>query len=274
MANATMRLGQLAARTVSKKKETKEKLEACYHSLQKPAQFNGRVRISTPYKANADMADQLPTERTDVQANAMDILKQMINVHGLLATDVRAQDIGNTQAKADVKLRDGTVLIKDLSIYSIMGGIQMWTDILAGISKLPVPSTDVTWVYDQTRNMLTSKDDVIQQRTSNVLRALVLAEATDRHPAQTQSYTVQEPVGEYRGTAFTTAVPAIVKKELEDLANEMLAAFKEARETANSTTQLEAVNPNAVPPDVAYFLNRLKESWDKFVAANSVTASK
>ena len=72
-------------------------------------------------------------------------------------------------------------------------------------------------------------------RTKKVPKPIMLAPATDKHPAQTQLITVDEYVGDWELVKHSGAVPADDRRSLVRNIEKLQRAVKYAREQANMT---------------------------------------
>jgi len=70
-------------------------------------------------------------------------------------------------------------------------------------------------------------------RSRKVPKVLVEYKATEHHPAQTEVFTVDEPVGDWSTVKFSGALPADRRRQLVDRVVALAEAVKVARESAN-----------------------------------------
>lgn len=99
------------------------------------------------------------------------------------------------------------------------------------ISRLPLLDPAQTWAPDTEGNWATP---VVQtNRTKKVPRVLVKYEATDKHPAQVDTWMEDVAVGIWNTVHLSGAVPAARQRELLARVAELAEAVKIAREEAN-----------------------------------------
>ena len=91
--------------------------------------------------------------------------------------------------------------------------------------------------YDWTKDVnsdLYKTDSIKTARTKKTTKALLLAPATDKHPAQTDKITEDVIVGYWKATKLSGALPLPRKEELLTKIDRLRDAVKMAREEANN----------------------------------------
>jgi hypothetical protein len=73
-------------------------------------------------------------------------------------------------------------------------------------------------------------------KTEKIMVPVILAEATDKHPAQVKESTRDNIVGKFTTVKRSGAATAIQKAEAIKLVDELLVEIKKARMRANDTT--------------------------------------
>jgi hypothetical protein len=82
-------------------------------------------------------------------------------------------------------------------------------------------------------------DDEVTAKTNKIMYPVVLAEATDKHPAQVKEATRDEVVGTFTLRTRSGAATALQKAELLSRVDDLIAEVKKARQRANA---VEALN--------------------------------
>lgn len=222
------KLNQIVALEKGLKSRAESEITKIYHVLQKTALFTGLSRM---YQPKDEDGDHLPAEKTIVQTTVKDQLdaaaKHLSNLFDVVAT----KEWGNTAAMADVVV-DGQVLIHDAPVPYLLFLEKQLVNWRTMVSKLPILDAAELWTFDE-GNSQWRTEPTETQRSKKVLRALELSPATDRHPAQVQTYNEDVPVGTWVTTKFSGAVPAQRQYELTQRANKLIDAVKSAREEAN-----------------------------------------
>lgn len=190
---------------------------------------SGLVRSYTP---KTEDGDQIPPEKKLPNVDICDRLKVAVGSLSELYSAVAAQEIGNTQAVADVVV--GDTIVQRCPVTLLLFLEKQLTDIRTLVSKMPVLPADREWRFDAARNCWVS-DPVETLRTKKVLRNHTKSEATKEHPAQVEVYTEDAVIGTWSVTHFSTAIEAKEKADALERVDGLIEAVKCAREEANSS---------------------------------------
>ena len=222
------KLNQIVAVEKGVKSKSYADLTQAHQDTQKQALLSG---ISRTYQPKDEEGEQLPAESTRVQLSAEKVLAAAgANLTRLF--DVTAtKDWANCEARADVVV-DGQTLIAGAPVSYLLFLEKQLADLATFVKKLPVLDASETWSHDPSTDVWRS-EPVKTTRTKKVPRNHVLAEATDRHPAQVQVYHEDVTVGTWTTTKFSGALPAQRVHELELQVEKLAHAVKFAREAAN-----------------------------------------
>jgi len=136
-------------------------------------------------------------------------------------------------AKADVVV-NGVILIKDAPATFLISLEKTLADTYTVWRKIPVVSPDDIWNWDGSKGLYAT-EPYETTKTKKTLKAFVKAEATDKHPAQVETYQEDVPVGYWTSTKLSGAITPERKRVLLERIQELIVAVKEAREKANST---------------------------------------
>lgn len=196
---------------------------------QKPELFNGLVRT---YQKKDDAGEDLPAEKKKVQYDTTEILKRLSKLTSELFQVTARKDWTNTRAVSDVKVGDSVVLEKVPVTYLLFLEKQL-TDLRTFFDNLPVLDEGEKWTKDNNSGLYKS-DVVSTHRTKKVQKPIVLYDATDKHPAQTQLITEDVIAGHWNQEKHSGAFPAPEKTKLLENVDALLIAVKEARESANN----------------------------------------
>jgi hypothetical protein len=221
-------LAQIVAVVGGQKTRTQRALTDAYHQIQRPAPFSG---LSRTYQAKDDEGEQLPSERGVVQIRAEDIITAVGQQFARLINLVAMQDESNTEARGDIVV-DGQVLVAAVPVTTLMWLEKQVVDLRTFVSKLPTLDPTRTWEYDANQ-MIWRSEPVQTIRSKKVLRNHVKAEATDRHPAQVETFAEDVAVGTWTRVDFSGALPAADIMALAGKVDKMLDAIRFAREQAN-----------------------------------------
>jgi hypothetical protein len=107
------------------------------------------------------------------------------------------------------------------------------TDVHTFVSKLPRLDPAERWSFEAGTQQYFSQE-VETVRTQRKEMPIVLYDATDKHPAQTQMISQDVPVGRWKTTKFSGALPPAEIDALLGKINKLRDAVKVARQEANS----------------------------------------
>ena len=145
---------------------------------------------------------------------------------------VATQDVANCSAKADVVV-DGRTILPEVPVTYLLFLEKQLTDLQTFVEKLPTLDPAINWTFNDAAGFYAA-DPVQTTRTNKVMRNHVLAAATEKHPAQVQSYTEDVIVGYWTTIKFSGALPATEVRAMVERLTKLREAVKFAREAANS----------------------------------------
>lgn len=218
-------------------KTTKSKaLTALHRRSQRGELYEGLTRT---YRSHAEDGDKLPDENKNIQVNAATVL------NGLVAAVARDWDLmatidgGNQDAKADVKVPTGDgdttrTILSDVPVQFLLYLARELDDVKKFIQELPTLDPAVRWTYDESVAAYVA-DPVETARTKKVLQNHVKYEATDRHPAQVETFTTDVVEGTWTLLRRSGALSLERKAELLQRVHVLQQAVRAAREDAADT---------------------------------------
>lgn len=196
--------------------------------IQKPQLFNG---FSKTYDKKDEGSEDLPAEKARVQYSVEDILKSVERSMSELIDTTARKDYTNCEAKADVVV-DGKVIVPKAPVSFLLFLEKTLTDLKTLVGNLPILDEAESWKFD-TEAQLYKSDSIKTHRTKKVQKPIVLYDATDKHPAQTQLITEDVIVGYWNTIKMSGAMTKLDKSLLSEKVETVLKAVKEAREAAN-----------------------------------------
>lgn len=200
---------------------------------QKPELFNG---FEKKYQKKDEAGEELPPEKKKVQYDTTEILKRLQRLSGELFEVTARKDWTNSHAVADIKVGEETVL-KGVPVTYLLFLEKQLTDLRTFFDHLPVLDEGEQWNKDPNSGLYKSAI-VSTHRTKKVQKPIVLYDATDKHPAQTQLITEDIIAGHWNQEKHSGAFPAPDKTKLLENVDALLIAVKEAREAANGTEEV------------------------------------
>lgn len=234
------RLNQIIAVRKGVQADTHRTITELHRAVQKAPLLSG---ITRTYERLNDEAPQLPSESTKVQLNAADACRELATALTRLFDVNATLDWTNQEAKADLVV-DGEILVNDVPVTYLMFLEKQLVDIETFVRKLPLLDPAETWHEDPTTGVRAT-EPAKTTKTTKIPRNHVLAEATDKHPAQVQVWHEDVVVGYWRTVKFSGALPATQVANLLTRVTTLAEAVKTAREQANMTPIVEP-RPGAV----------------------------
>ncbi|TYB48092.1 hypothetical protein [Actinomadura chibensis] len=223
------KLNQIIAIEKGVKSRAQREVADVLRLLQKPVLLSG---ISRVYRPKDEEGETLPPESTKVQVKSENALRDVSKTLTRLFDVVATKDWANRAASADVVV-DGRTVLADVPVTYLLFLEKQLNELHAVLDNLPVLDAAESWTYDESQDVWRA-EPVETSRTKKVPRAHVLYEATDKHPAQVETFTEDVVVGTWTKVAFSGALPARRLNELRDRVDRLQAAVKYAREEANT----------------------------------------
>lgn len=222
------RLNQLLAVEKAVRTEAQRVLTNAYHKLQKAPLFQGQTRTYEPMN---DGDTRFPDESQKPLANAHDTFDEgvvaLIKQWNLEAS----KNASNLGATADVVVNDVT-LLENVPTTTLLYLEKQLFDLATVANAIPTLDPAVEWDYDSAANIWRGKA-VETVRTQKTPKTHVKYAATDKHPAQTEFYWEDVPVGTWTTTRLSTAMSDSQKRAIVKRIADLQAAVKQAREDAN-----------------------------------------
>lgn len=226
------RLHQILSLEKSVKGITEGEVTRAYHDAKRVALFNGLSRVYKP--RDADDRDVLPPEKKIVQLTAAEVLGRAIGAWVRRSDIIATKDLANQIARADIVI-DGNTLMAQVPATTLLYFEKMLVDVRELVSKLPVLDPEVDWGVspDHATGLWRSQPEETF-RSKKVPKAFVKSAATDKFPAQVDTFTEDIVIGTWERTLMSGALPAPVKADMLARVDELADAVKLAREHANT----------------------------------------
>ncbi len=223
------KLNQINAILTSKKGEVEKQVTEIYKLIQKESLFEGRERTYRPL--DEERGQKLPPESQKVQQRVAELLNKVANLWNSVWSLTLTQDSGNQSAKADIVV-DGKTLLAGVPVTTLLYLDKQLNDLETFVSKLPTPNPAEDWAADANTGLLKGRltESV---RTSKEPTVIVKYDATKEHPAQTEIFTKDIPVGTWSQILYSGAIQTTTKEEILAKVRKLQEAVKIAREQAN-----------------------------------------
>jgi hypothetical protein len=225
----TPKLCQVLAIEKGVKSRTASTVTGLYHKVQKGVLLNG---LSKTYEPLNEDGVRYPPERQRVQVRADEVLRETQKALTELFDVTAQKDFANCAAKADITV-DGQVVLSGVPVTYLLFLEKQLTDLKTLLSKIPTLDSAEDWSYDTAAGLFKSAP-VVSTRTQKVQKPIVLYDATEEHPAQTQLISEDIVVGNWTTVKQSGALPADRKRTLRQRVEKLLESVKFAREAANS----------------------------------------
>lgn len=194
--------------------------------------FEEKRKTFTPL---AEGAAPVVEEQSDIQSTIPQELQWIAGIW-TKQLDVSYQVAeGNTQARADIVLDNGTVLLANVPATALLELEKRSAEIQELIKTIPTLDPAKGFKPDTERGANIYKArDVMKSRTHKVTKPITLAAATPEHPAQVQLVPSDEVIGKITEQEWSSLITPARKAELISKAEELQRACKAALHRANS----------------------------------------
>lgn len=196
---------------------------------QKTALFDG---FAKDYEPVSEGEISYPPEKQRVQQRASLLIQEAGEKLTELFDVTATKDYSNCSTSADVTV-DGTVLLTGAPATYLLFLEKQLNDIHKFVDNMPTLDPSYDWTKDVNSDLYKT-DSIKTARTKKTTKALLLAPATDKHPAQTDKITEDVIVGYWKATKLSGALPLPRKEELLTKIDRLRDAVKMAREEANN----------------------------------------
>jgi hypothetical protein len=232
------KLNQVIAIEKGIKSQVYGKLTELNKAIQRQEIFSG---ISKTYLKKDEDAEDLPSEHKKAQANS----RYVFNTARYLMSEVMQvtarKDWSNKHASADVVV-NGVTLVEAAPVTYLLFLEKQCNDLGTLVNNIPVLDEAEDWKKDENSDMYRTAP-ALTHRTKKVQKPIVLYDATEAHPAQTQIITEDVVAGHWETVKRSGALPRPEKERILERIMKLSMAIKEAREAANSIEE-------TVPPEV------------------------
>jgi hypothetical protein len=222
------KLNQIVAVEKSVKSRVYGDFTELHKASQKAELFAG---FSKNYRKRDEEGEDYPPESKRVQLEGGDVLTQVAKLMTELFDVTATKDFANCHALADVVV-DGQTLVSSAPVPFLLFLEKQLTDLHTFVDKMPTLDPADEWQSDPNSGLFKTSS-LATQRTKKVQKPVVLYDATDKHPAQTQLITEDVVIGYWDTVKQSGALPIPRKRELLDRLEKLSQAVKFAREQAN-----------------------------------------
>lgn len=223
------KLNQVIAIEKGVKSRVYGKLSELHKQSQRAEPYNG---FAKNFRKKDEEGEEYPPERKKVQLIARDLLRGVAKLQTELFDVTATKDWANCDARADVVV-DGRVIVPQAPVTYLLFLEKQMSDMRTFIGKLPTLDESEEWTPDPNSHLFRTPKSVTH-KTRKVQRPIVLYDATEHHPAQTQLIGEDIIVGWWETVKHSGAIPMPRKERLLERIDKLLKAVKFAREEANA----------------------------------------
>jgi hypothetical protein len=193
------------------------------------------VQKVVTYKPLAEGAPEVKEEQLDIQTT---VPKEIAWLTQFLLKSLDASyqvDEGNTQARADVILEDGTTLLDQVPATCLLELEKRIQALHKFVQSIPTLDPAKGFRPDESMGVgvYKARDDV-RPRTKKVLKYVQISPATDKYPAQVKDWTEDEITGYATVSEWSGLITTADKGRLIERVEDLQRAVKQARSRANS----------------------------------------
>ena len=154
-----------------------------------------------------------------------------------LADVVIQKEETNQHACADIVIHpkggEKTTLATNVPVQALLQYEDIISEVRDTIASTPTLDPARKWSPSTTREHVFDAESFVRVRTRKIQKPIVLYQATDKHPAQTQLITEDSVIGEYNHSDHSGRLSPLQKSRMLERCDMLLIAVKKARAQAN-----------------------------------------
>jgi hypothetical protein len=225
------KLNQIVAIEKGEKVAVNKETAPLFHAAKNAALFNG---LTKTYEPRDEDGPVYPEETVPVQRTVVDLLEAFAKPSTRLLDVILTKEAANQEARADVVVDGQTILEQAPVSFLLQLEKYLQQEVRGLVVSLPTLDTAQSWEPSDSGDRGVSETPVTQRhKNKKVTRPMVLAPATDKHPAQVQLVNEDILEGYWNEKKFSGAVSGSRKQELIEKVDKLINAVKFAREEAN-----------------------------------------
>lgn len=251
------KLHEVIAAEGTRKKAAELSLEETRVKFAKRDLFEGKIRTLKLLNEVPGKEAQEQAESTVVVpgSNVAETLKYSLNLWAQ-SEDIRAtKNKTNTIAKADL-IVDGVTIGKDLPVDELMSLEAQMVDMKKLFSQIPTIDAKKEWSPSKKWPIFglleTAKTSTV--KTEKEIYPIIMAPATDKHPAQVKENTRTINVGTFEDQTFSTCMTTEQKAEIMARVDHLIVACRQARNRAND---IEAIQEKVGTNVLSYLMGHI-----------------
>jgi len=227
-------LNKILAIEKGKKTTLHTEITELHKATQKAQLVNGHHKTFVPTE---EEGETFPDDVHHVQHRTKEVVEQIVDRLADLLDVTATRDWANCEAKADV-LVDGEMFLERVPVTFLLFLEKELHDLHTFVTKMVELDPAEKWTLDPNSGLFRS-EPVKTHKTKKLQKPIVLYDATEHHPAQTQLITDDVVIGHWTTTKFSGAIPRPDKKRFLERIRKLEEAVKFARVQANSIEAAE-----------------------------------
>jgi hypothetical protein len=196
------------------------------------AKTNHFIGQNRTYQPVNDDAERFPDENQELVTTVYEKLNFVEDHVGRYYDALVQKEFTNTFAKADLVIGD-TVIATGLPATALLALENRFKALREVYRSIPTLDPAEKWTIDTQHKDCYVSETKETTKTAKVVKPLVLAQATDKHPAQVQMVNVDEIIGKWKTTRWCGMLTPAEKSALIERVETVLTAIKSARCRAN-----------------------------------------
>lgn len=239
----TKSLAQVVAIEADVRKQVATRLGESRRGLDAQGMLEG---LSAEYQPLIEDGEQLPPEGNRVQATVKEMIEATRDTLLDLFDTTAARDYTNSQTDTVADVRVGEdVLVRAAPMPYLLWLDRQLDDVETFVRRLPTLPADTEWELVEERGVYRSEPRETMRQV-NVHKVITMAEATDKHPAQTQLVALPESVGRWTRRKYSGAVPPERREQILRRIRLLRRAVHTAREQVKRVDALDPAPGAAV----------------------------
>ncbi len=218
------------------REDTLKKFKNTQHFFQGHSKSLAMIEDTPANKAEEDKS----REDKPVPTTVWDTLDYALKLFAK-AEDLQYQKNATNRVATGTIMWRGTALVSDLPIDELLGLESRIAKLREVIDVIPTLDATKHWVQDAQAgaNIWALQNAERTTKTEKVMTPVIMAPATDKHPAQVQAVTRDVVVGTFSQMRRSGEATAVQKSDMLMRIDDLLVEIKQARMRANETVAVD-----------------------------------
>lgn len=217
-------------------------MDETFNKFKKDQFFSGHIKTLRMISDSAEnqAIEEAARDEKELPTTVPETLEYFFDVWAKAEDVIFQKNKTNQIANADLLFK-GDVLVPNVPVDELLG-LEVRLEQLRRLA-VEMPSLDASKAWDVSLNgrkgEFVSATDEVTTKTEKTMTAVVLYDATDKHPAQIERVTADKVVGTFTRILSSGAATSKQKAEMISILDELLVEAKQARQRANT---VEVIN--------------------------------